>query len=88
MRDSSNIVKSIYSLHGVLQIKEDKFNQAINIIANKYPNYLHDPARLKKGVCDIGMFRVGISIQCPSCDRRIWYAFNELDYELQCTKCL
>lgn len=80
-------IRSITSASGEA-INEEHFYQEIKRIAQLYPNYLHDPQKLKKGVCDIGMFQVGISVQCPKCNQRNWYAFDKLQYELRCKKCL
>ena len=80
-------IRSITSVSGKA-INEEHFNQEMSRIAQYYPNYLHDPQKLKKGVCDVGMFQVGISVQCPNCSQRTWYAFDKLHYELRCEKCL
>lgn len=33
------------------------------------------------------MFRLGMEIQCPICERHSWYSIKEADYVLECPKC-
>ena len=47
-----------------------------------------ESAKLLKRYVDIGMFRLGATIQCPICAHRSWYSVDNLNYKLQCPNCL
>ncbi len=47
-----------------------------------------DPNRYLERLMEINMFRLGVLIQCPICQKNSWYSLEELKYELQCPKCL
>ena len=34
------------------------------------------------------MFRLGVEVQCPVCTQHSWYSLEDVDYRLQCMKCL
>ena len=44
--------------------------------------------RLLKRLTDNRMFRLGLEVQCPVCTQRSWYSLEDIDYRLQCMKCL
>ncbi|OGM29424.1 hypothetical protein A2801_02290 [Candidatus Woesebacteria bacterium RIFCSPHIGHO2_01_FULL_41_10] len=51
----------------------------------KFPK---DPKRYLKRLIDINMFKIGVKVQCPICQKHSWYSLKELDYEMECPKCI
>jgi len=37
---------------------------------------------------EFGVLQLGVEIQCSSCQQHSWYSLEELDYTVQCGKCL
>lgn len=69
------------------EIEKDSFWGRISKIANT-GFFKNEPAKLLKHYVDIGMFRLGATIQCPICSHRSRYAVDNLKYKLQCNNCL
>jgi hypothetical protein len=47
-----------------------------------------DPNKYLERLTEINMFRLGVLMQCPVCQKHSWYSLDELKYELKCPKCL
>ena len=45
-------------------------------------------ARIFQQLTETKVFQLGMKIQCPVCTQSSWYSVKNVDYELQCSKCL
>ena len=45
-------------------------------------------ARIFQQLTETKVFQLGMKIQCPVCTQSSWYSMKNVDYELQCPKCL
>lgn len=45
-------------------------------------------AELFQFLLDHRVIKLGADFQCPTCQRTVWRALNQLDYQLQCEHCL
>lgn len=68
-------------------ISHDKLLAEISKVIGK-ERFLKDPNAYLQRLTEINMFRLGVVIQCPVCQKNSWYSLEELKYELQCPKCL
>jgi hypothetical protein len=41
-----------------------------------------------QGLMKTEMFRLGLELQCPTCNQYSWYSLEAIKYQLQCEKCL
>jgi hypothetical protein len=69
-------------------MEKDAFWGRISKIANNSKFVKREPAEVLKRYMDIGMFRLGATIQCPICSHRSWFTVDNLDYKLRCVNCL
>ncbi len=44
--------------------------------------------KLLEYLLDLGVFRLGIDLQCPNCYRRAWYSLNAISETIVCPQCL
>lgn len=44
--------------------------------------------RFREWLVDSNIIRLGAELVCPICRQRSWYSVTEMDYELQCGRCL
>jgi hypothetical protein len=44
--------------------------------------------RLTEWLVDSNIVRLGTELVCPKCRQRSWYSVTEMDYDLQCGRCL
>lgn len=58
----------------------------IQKITNK--DRFKDPKELLKRLTKLKIFRIGVDIQCPICQRHSWHSLSEFDYETNCPICL
>ncbi len=69
------------------EIEKEVFWGRISKIANtRFVKF--EPDKLLRRYVDIGMFRLGATIQCSVCAHRSWYSVDNLNYKLQCSNCL
>jgi len=84
---NEELVSLLRDMENGKEIEKDPFWGRISKVANTRV-FKNEPAKLLKHYVDIGMFRLGATIQCPICSHRSWYDIDNLNYKLQCTNCL
>ena len=68
-------------------------NQMTPKIANQTKHQRNERAKIVQArflqqLTETKVFQLGIKIQCPVCTQSSWYSVKNVDYELQCSKCL
>lgn len=56
-------------------------------IANEQ-KFSADPGYFIKMLTERDIIRLGLEVQCPTCQQYSWHAINNLDYSISCEKCL
>jgi hypothetical protein len=84
---NEGIIQLLKIMTGDKTIKKDSFWAEISKIANQ-EKFIKDPNGLLQTLINTKMFRLGVELQCPVCRQHSWYTIKDLDYELQCLKCL
>lgn len=67
-------------------LSNEEFWGRIRKAANQSEHF-GSAAHLLNSLLDSDVFRLGILIQCPTCQQRSWLSLTELDYNLTCKKC-
>lgn len=68
-------------------ILHDKLLAEISKAASR-AKFPRTPVQYLRRLIDINMFKIGLKIQCPVCQKNSWYSLKDLNYELECPKCL
>ena len=64
-------------------------NQMTEETANQTKRQRNERARrMLQQLTEAKVFQLGMKIQCPACTQSSWYSVKNVDYELQCPKCL
>ena len=50
--------------------------------------FASDPKGLLRRLTELKAFQLGVDIQCPVCQQHSWYTLSEIDYDINCPKCL
>ena len=71
--------------------KSDAVNQTRELPVGQIRSRLKGSS-LQRNLCDylitLGIFHVGLRLQCPNCVRNSWFAVDEMDTTLRCPLCL
>ena len=84
---NEGIIKLLDKMSDGRNMKKEAFLGNLARIANERTSPV-GPERLAKRVTDDRMFRLGVEVQCPVCTQRSWYTLEDINYRLQCMKCL
>lgn len=71
--------------------KENKVNQPRELEIGEIKNRLKDSSRdanLYNRLVTMGVFNVGLRVQCPNCIRNTWFPISKIENELTCPLCL
>jgi len=81
------VIDLLEKMEGGYQMPHDAFIAEMSKIANKgeFPRGVND---ILKNFLEAKMFNLGLRVQCQTCTQHVWVPLNELNYTLQCTKCL
>ena len=81
------IVKLLDKMSDGKSMRKKAFLGEISHIANGH-RFPVEADRMLNRLTDVRMFRLGLEVQCPVCTQRSWYSLEDIDYRLQCMKCL
>ncbi len=81
------IVKLLNEMSGGKTKLKQEFTGKLSLVSNQ--DRFQVPAeRLLQNLTNLRMVRLGVKVQCPVCIQHSWYSLEDLDYKLQCMKCL
>ena len=84
---NEGIVKLLQKMSNGRAMKKQAFLGEISRLA-RLERFPVPAERLLKAVTSHRMVRLGVEVQCPVCTQHSWYSLEDMNYRLQCMKCL
>ena len=84
---NKGIVELLHKMRNGRTMKKQAFLGEISRLA-RLERFPVPAERLLKAVTNHRMVRLGVEVQCPVCTQHSWYSLEDMNYRLQCMKCL
>lgn len=84
---SEGIIRLLITLEDGKIFKKEKLWGEMAKISEK-EKFFKRPTIVINRLLKHQVIRMGLEIQCPICRQHVWYSLSEMDYNLQCYKCL